>query len=102
MQVQAPSTTTLRKYGLSIQEWDALYLAQDGKCPCGKLLEKRICIDHYHCKGWKKMKPDERKKWVRGLCHWQCNFYFLRRGMTESVALGIANYLHKFEARRPK
>jgi len=100
--IAPPSKATLKKYGLSYDDWLALYNEQSGKCSCGRVLEKRTCIDHFHVKGWKKMKPDERKKYVRGLTHWQCNFYFLRKGMTADVARGIAKYLDKFDLNRLK
>lgn len=100
--VRPPSKQTLCKYGMTETDWLILFETQYGKCPCGRVLDKRTCIDHYHVRGWRKMAPQERKRWVRGLAHWGCNYYFLRRGMSEEVALGIAEYLRSFEMRKPR
>lgn len=100
--IKMPSRTTLKKYGLSNQEWLAMYLKQGGKCPCGKPLGERICVDHMHVRGWKKMLPDQRKQYVRGLTDWRCNYHFLGKGMTAEMARNFATYLDEFEKRKPK
>lgn len=98
-----PSKATLKKYGLSRKEWKALYTNQGGNCACGRPLgDGRTVIDHLHVTGWKKMKPDMRKQFVRGLCHWRCNYHFLGKGMTVDVAWSIATYLENFERRKPR
>ena len=54
-----------RTYGMSIQEWDTLFNAQNGKCAiCFKSPEsnKDLCVDHNHI-----------TKKVRGLLCRNCN-----------------------------
>ncbi len=52
----------LREYGITIDEYDKLYLKQDGKCAICKKWFSRLWVDHNH----------ETKK-IRGLlCH-NCN-----------------------------
>ena len=91
-----PSQYTLRKYGLSLKEWIGMYQKQRGKClVCDE--EKVLCVDHFHAKNWKKMPPQKRKLYVRGLlCFW-CNYRVLRKGTTVLKLLNAAKYLIKFE-----
>ncbi len=96
-----PTPPTLAKYGLSLEDWQAYADRQGRVCAvCRKLpASGRLCIDHEHVRGWKKMPLDERKTFVRGLvCH-QDNHAFLRRGMSVDRALAIAAYLRAFEQR---
>jgi hypothetical protein len=101
--IQVPRRETLRKYGLTEEDYRELYALQGGICPiCLRPLDKRINIDHFHQKGWKKMLPERRKLFVRGLVHWVCNHYYLGRGITVERAKNVVNYLERFENRRPK
>src|SRR5262245_32995992 len=64
----------LRRYGLTVEEYDAIWAAQGGKCPiCGKPLKRgrgKAAIDHDHHVKTKKGEP----KKVRGiLCGMFCN-----------------------------
>jgi hypothetical protein len=103
MPLLEPSPATLKKYGLSIEEWKALADAQDHKCfVCEQEPKKgRLCIDHFHEKGWKKMPPGQRKLYVRALCCWVCNHYYLGRGITPAKAKRVVLLLESFEARKP-
>lgn len=93
-----PRPATLKKYGLTEQEWIALYESQGGICPiCEKPLDTRVCVDHYHAKGYKKMSPEKKRFYIRGLVHWVCNHYYLGRGITVQRAYNVANYLERFE-----
>lgn len=57
----------VRKYGLTVEEYDEMYARQLGLC--------RIChkpfpvleVDHKHVEGFEEMSPEEKKKYVRGL-----------------------------------
>lgn len=97
-----PSKKTLSRYGLSIEEWQELFDLYDGAChvcrkvPGGKGL---LFIDHEHVKGWAKMLPHERKKFVRGLACYQCNYKLLFRGITKERLLLAAQYLERYEIR---
>jgi hypothetical protein len=100
-ELQPTSAPTLKKYGLSLAEWSALAARQGGVCAiCRKLpTTGRLVIDHLHAKGWKKMEPDRRKTYVRGLLCWFCNYYLVRKGVTPARAHGAGNYLTAFALR---
>lgn len=101
--MKLPTKNTLRKYGMSEEDWLRLYDDQLGICPiCNRRMEKTIVIDHFHAQGWKKMKPEKRKLYVRGLTDWWCNKTFLGRGITIERAENVVKYLKAFEKRKPK
>jgi hypothetical protein len=60
-----------------------------------------MVIDHEHVRGWKKMPPEQRKLYVRGLTCWYCNSTYLGRGLTVAKAEGVVRYLKAYAARRP-
>lgn len=101
--ILTPTKTTLKKYGLSEQEWKAYLDFQGGVCAvCKKEPTKgRLCIDHEHVKLWKKMPPDQRKQFVRGLLCWVCNSHYLFRGITIERSQNVTLYLQQYAARRP-
>jgi hypothetical protein len=101
--ILVPSEATLKKYGLSEAEWKALLDSQEGVCFVCKLVptKGRLCIDHEHVKGWKKMPPEKRKLYVRGLLCWVCNHYYLGRGINISKAKNVVAFLERYSARRP-
>lgn len=93
-----PSKATLRKYGLSLEEWLEIYRNQKGCCAICKqpFGEKRINTDHVHVKGWKKMRPENRKKYVRGLLCFTCNRFLVMKGVTKEKLEAAAEYLWGF------
>lgn len=99
--INTPSKATLKKYGLEEDEWRAILESQNGVCfVCEKEPSKgRLCIDHEHAKGWKKMPPEKRKLYVRGLLCWVCNHYYLGRGINIPKAKNVVRYLEQYEAR---
>lgn len=97
MDIKTPSKATLKKYGLSEQEWIEMFKAQGQKCPiCGQA-DKKWVIDHHHVKGWKKMCSTDRKKYVRGILCTFCNYRLLPKGMTKEKAKNIVSYLETFD-----
>jgi hypothetical protein len=96
-----PACKTLEKYGLSEQDWLDLYNKYDGRCHvCRKPTKGRLNIEHEHVKGFKNMLPEERKKYVRGLADFVCNFRILTRGTTiEKLKLAV-QYLEEYEKRK--
>lgn len=102
-ELKRPSKPTLSKYGLSEEEWLELAARQNEVCfVCKKLTTTgRLCIDHEHVKGWKKMPPDERKLYVRGLLCWVCNHYYVGRGISVEKAQNVSKYLIEYQNRRP-
>lgn len=100
--IKTPSKVTLRKYGLSEQEWESILKSQGGVCfVCEKEPSTgRLVTDHFHVKNWKKMPPEQRKLYVRGiLCFW-CNHAYLGRGITVEKARRTVIYLENFEKKR--
>lgn len=98
-----PTKQTLSKYGLSLEEWDDLFLKYNGACHvCKKVPSSgRLNIDHFHVKGWKNMQPEERKKYVRGLLCYVCNNRILTKGVTAGKLESAAEYLREWETKRP-
>jgi hypothetical protein len=99
--IREPKKATLARYGLTLEEWRTMLEAQGGVCyvcerepPSG-----RLCIDHFHVKGWKKMPPERRKLFVRGLLCWTDNHYLVGRGANVPKARRVLQYLEAFEAR---
>ena len=90
-----PTQKTLDKYGLTLADWEALYNRHNGACwICGKAPSTgRLNIDHAHVKGWAKMPPQERKKYVRGLLCFVCNHRLLTRGVTIKRLQAAIEYL---------
>lgn len=97
-----PRPETLKKYGLSLDDWNEFYALQNGVCPICKRPLDRPVVDHLHIRNWKKMKPEKRKKYVRGVPCNYCNRRRLARGMTLEIARNIVAYLEAFENRKPK
>lgn len=97
-----PSKATLDKYGLSQEEWQRILDAQGGVCfICKKMSSTgRLCIDHEHVKGWKKMPPEKRKLFVRGILCWVCNHYYVGRGINIEKAMRVVSYLQQYSVVR--
>jgi hypothetical protein len=100
--VIVPKKQSLKKYGITQEEWLELAEEQGNVCPiCGKLPEnKRLCTDHQHVAKYKKMPACNRKTYIRGLCCLRCNLMYLPVGITVEKAKNIVKYLEKYEAKR--
>jgi len=96
MNIKMPTKPTLAKYGLSEHEFRLIWLRQGSVCPiCSKVPSTgRTNIDHFHIKGWKKLPPEQRKLYVRGVLCWFCNKQYLSRGITLEKARNIVKYLN--------
>lgn len=101
---KVPRLATLKKYGMTAWEWVLTLHGQGGVCAVCKKLPKngRLCIDHDHVKGWKKLPAAERRKHVRGLLCYFCNRYCASRSVTVESAAALLEYLtlHQEENRR--
>lgn len=99
MTVRQPSARTLARYGLTLADWRAFLRRQKGACGvCGSVPPSGILhIDHSHERGWKRMPPERRKQFVRGLACFRCNSVWLRRGATPELLRAAANYLEAYE-----
>jgi hypothetical protein len=100
--IRIPSKATLKKYGLSEQEWTDILHNQGDVCPICKKVPStgRWVTDHFHVKGFKKMKPEDKKKYVRGVTCWFCNRNYLAKGITIEKAENIVKYLKAHESRK--
>lgn len=100
--MKLPTRATLKKYGLTEQEFLEMWDAQGRACPiCGQDKDT-IVIDHEHVPNWRKMKPEKRKSFVRGLpCNW-CNRWIIGRGATRQKLIRGAIYLGNYERRKQK
>lgn len=89
------SAKTCAKYGLTQDGFLFLAKRQGYVCAiCKKLPSSgRLVIDHDHAKGWNKMPPEERRRYVRGACCWNCNYRFLAKGMNIEKAQNLVDYL---------
>jgi hypothetical protein len=101
--INEPTPATLKKYGLTSQEWWDILHGQGDVCPICKKVPStgRFVIDHEHVRGWKDMPPDERKLYVRGITCWFCNHSYLGRGITVDKAMNTVSYLAAYAERRP-
>lgn len=101
--IREPRPATLKKYGLSLNDWKNIVAEQGYRCPlCLNVLNKTTNIDHFHQKGWAKMPDEKRKKYVRGVTCWYDNKNALYKGVTVEKAKRLVQYLENFEKRRPK
>ena len=100
-----PSDSTLKRYGGTRALWLSLWLKQRGRCPvCDRGAEHgvKFVIDHEHVRGWRRMAPASRWKYVRGLPCARCNWRFLVPGMTYEIARRMTFFLAAYLARRPE
>lgn len=82
-------------------EWRDLFASQQGCCAIcrRKPHEARMCIDHEHVPGWRKMPPEQRKIYVRGILCFYCNYRRVGRGINLEVARRMVQYLENYELR---
>jgi hypothetical protein len=60
-------------YGITIEEYEQK--AHEGCEVCNRK-GVVLCVDHIHVAGFKKMPPEEKKKYVRGIACFMCNTGF--------------------------
>lgn len=97
-----PTVATLRKYGLTVEAWTTMLASQGGVClVCRRVSPTgRSVIDHEHVKGWKKLAPQHRRWFVRGILCSFCNSHCVGRFMTLDKARRIVEYLESHELRK--
>lgn len=96
----APSKRALDVYGLTEREWYLILSRQGWKCPVCLKEKFKANIDHEHVIGWKKMPPQKRKLYVRGVLCWSCNRHVVGSHMKAAMAQRIADYIRTYEVRR--
>lgn len=87
---------TLRKYGLTVEQYDAMLIAQNGICAicyCPPSKNFALCVDHDHacCPGDKSC-----GKCIRGLIHNHCNMILGFCREEASVLGGAIQYLARW------
>ena len=104
VKVQITSKASLDKYGLDEQMWLTMLRDQGWKCLiCDKPSSTgAYVVDHEHIRGYKKLPPEQKRLYVRGICCWFCNHSYLGRGITLEKARNMVAYLEAYAARRPK
>ena len=98
-----PKAVTLKKYGLSEQEWEKLYYKYGARCHCCLRIPPsgKYYVDHEHLKDYKKFPIEVRRKAVRGLCCFHCNRRLLQRGNDNIKKLSNAiRYLKDYENKK--
>jgi hypothetical protein len=101
--MRIPTKATLDKYGLTEELWIEWYKSNDGKChvcdnPFEDEKKDRISyVDHEHVKNYKKMSPEDKRQYIRGILCYQCNRRLLEKSNTlKRLRLGVA-YLERYE-----
>jgi hypothetical protein len=102
--LHVPKPPTLKRYGLDFSAWFKHAQRQNFVCAaCGLLPSSgRLCIDHEHVKRWRKMKPEMRSRYVRGLLCWFCNKNYVGRSITLAKARNVVRYLLAYKDRRDR
>lgn len=98
--IHEPAPATLAKYGLTLEDWYAFI--PDDCCPICEQEFERYVVDHQHVLGWKKMAPEERRRYARGVVCRTCNHFILTRYGTPLKHRNAAKYLERYEKRKPK
>lgn len=60
-------------YGITYIDYCMLLASQGSVCAICKQAHPRMCVDHIHVLGFKKMLPEEKRKYVRGILCFMCN-----------------------------
>ena len=98
-----PSKATLKRYGLTLEDWTGMMKAQAWVCAICKKIPASggLTIDHEHVYRWRYKPPERRKLYVRGVVCSYCNRVVLRKGMTVDKLKAAIKYLEAYEKRRP-
>lgn len=98
--ITPPIKRTLSQYGMVEDDWLQLMAEQNWKCPICDKTKATWNIDHEHIPGWKKMAPQMRRRFVRGILCFYCNKYLVQSRVRTEVAQKITDYLGAYDARR--
>lgn len=101
-EARQPTRATLRRYGLTVEDWRAIMEAQGWACGVCKKVPPSgtLHIDHSHARGFKALPPEEKRHHVRGVVCFTDNSVFLRRGATPERLRAAADYLEAYERRK--
>lgn len=100
--IKPPTTATLRRYGIVEGDWLALLAAQGWRCPvCERAAGGlRLNVDHEHVPGWKRMPPEERATYVRGVICVRCNWRVVGHHADPDELERVVDYLRAYDARK--
>lgn len=98
--IKIPQKRTLARYGLTPEAWVLILKGQHWKCAVCNKEDALWNIDHQHIPGWKKMPPEERIVYVRGILCAYCNYRVVPSMLSASDAKRMAKYLAAYERRR--
>ncbi len=99
--VHVVTEKTAAKYGLTLTEWLYLLEAQGWACAvCRRSKGITMNTDHEHVRGWAKMPPEQKRRYVRGVLCTHCNYRVVHSRLTAREAQRIADYLRLYEERR--
>lgn len=74
----------LKRYGITIEDWDRMFIEQGGRCAICVEVSERLCVDHDHVTGT-----------VRGLLCLTCNFAVGALKDSPLLAESLIRYLKK-------
>jgi hypothetical protein len=84
------ATTLYLKYGVTLDQYEALALAQQRRCAiCRRESGKPLCVDHNHASGQ-----------VRGLLCWHCNIALGKFQDDPMIVLAAWEYLRRYVSDR--
>lgn len=88
-------------YGITLDEYDAILLAQGGVCAICKKepVARHFDVDHEHVRGYKNMIPEHKRRYVRGIACWSCNKFRIN-GHDVASAAAVLAYLRNPPARK--
>lgn len=98
--IRAPQIRTLKIYGIDELTWLWLLASQGWKCAICQKSKATWNTDHEHVPGWKKLPPEERVRYVRGILCWHCNRHVVNSNLSAADGRRLAAYLEAYEARR--
>lgn len=95
---RVPTAGTLKRYGMTAVEWLGILDSQGGVCVICKRFPQsgRFVVDHQHVPKWKKMPPEQRKKFVRGILCFLCNGKCVSKHMTLDKAVAVVAYFKAY------
>lgn len=92
-----------QKYGVTVEDYDEILKSQNGVCYiCGSEPKlRRLAVDHEHIKGYSKLDPIDKRKYVRGLlCHF-CNRFYMGGKPTVEKFKKCIQYIEKYGNKKP-
>ena len=99
--VTTPAPQTLKRYGMTADEWLALLEAQGWVCPiCERdAADLKLVTDHEHARGWAGMADKDKKTYTRGILCSHCNHRKVHSTLSGREALRVALYILAYELR---